>query len=153
MKRTIVMSIVFGILIFIASASYAQDIDLSQMTIEELALLQTRVNQELKDRFDFEDLVFLPGRYVVRVNIAEENYTFTNKTVGYTTGLTLFSSEGKEDKYRMLISCTVNAETHCSFGLSEGMILHANGADCYISEKTIGFEVDPNSGEDISFHK
>lgn len=75
MKKLI--TLILAALLLLATSALAENIDLTQMTIDELAALRSRINAEINSRMKGSDAVFLPFEYKVGTHLPAGVYIVT----------------------------------------------------------------------------
>lgn len=76
MKRLILFATCL-ILCIVSSAAFAQDVDLSSMSYEDLIALQTQVVKEITSRAEWKEVTVPAGVYEIGVDIPAGHWTIT----------------------------------------------------------------------------
>lgn len=78
MKRYIsIMCVVFFIILFSVPIAYAEQVDLSSLSYEQLMELNTEIQSEIMSRPDFKKVLVPPGAYIVGKEIPAGKWTIT----------------------------------------------------------------------------
>ena len=93
------ITLILAALLLLATSALAEDIDLTPMTIDELAALRSRINAEINSRMKGTDAVFPPFDYQVGKHIPAGMYLITciEITNGETYGQVAAWAEGESN--------------------------------------------------------
>lgn len=122
MKKVLVIILVFMIF---TSVSFADGIDLSTMTTEELISLHEELDAVLEDRFVCKLDTIYTGNYIVGKDIKEGSYLFSCTKVGKANFWILTTYESKEEYENLnsLAHQNLRIGDQCQINLTEGLVL------------------------------
>ena len=122
MKKLLTVLLIF---LLIISTSYAETIDLSSMTIEDLIVLHEQLDAMLEEKFSCQLDVIYPGNYIVGKDIKEGSYLFSCTKVGMANFwiLTTYVSEDDFANRNSLARENLQAGNQAQINLTDGMVL------------------------------
>lgn len=122
MKKLLAILILMMLLV---TSAYADIIDLSSMTVEELIALHEQIDGILQEKFECKLGVFYPGNYVVGRDIKEGQYIFSCTKVGLANFWILTTYETEEDFANRNSYAKQNLQVggQVQINLTDGMVL------------------------------
>ena len=150
MKRFYSMFLAIFVAVCFAFA-YAESIDLESLTLDELSLLQKRVNAEITSRLEFSDSKIYPGVYVVGVDIKAGSYVITGGSeIEYSAVVATFENEDNLVNYTSWDSANnlkeyskkaiyVYPDQESFIGLEDGDILYLGKGSYTIREDVASY--------------
>lgn len=142
MKKIVTMLLLA--LLIACSAAYAEGIDFSSMSTDELLALREELNAEIESRIGVEAETINKGIYTVGEDIKAGTYTISYKEGGFTFQVFTFSTVDDFNAYKasngqdaacMLMQYGVNPNESAYVNLKDGMVIVINGEGKIMSEK------------------
>lgn len=75
--RKLLCVLLLVLLVFSATSSFGEEIDLTGMTLDELAFLQTQIREEINKRIDSDVFTITPGIYIGGEAVQPGGYIIT----------------------------------------------------------------------------
>lgn len=131
MKKFIAVISILALLFCLVSA-FAEGIDLTSMSKQELIELEIAIKEELAQRDPFSEIVLYPGKYVVGKDMLASDYIFhgldNNKQEAY-----IFIRDSETDK--TISKGHVKPGENMRFELEEGIYVQIDDAPVILIER------------------